>query len=123
MAEIYKTFSKIYMETGDTMLNWKLWSEAYKLVPTLASACKDTIVENPKLVKMINDKEKIDAVVTLSNCGSFLSHIFDTQLIMFRGETVRLARFKSTNFLIFSVVQYFSFETGPFFDSHQERLH
>ena len=110
------------METGDTMLNWKLWSEAYKLVPTLASACKDTIVENPKLVKMINDKEKIDAVVTLSNCGSFLSHIFDTQLIMFRGETVRLARFKSTNFLIFSVVQYFSFETGPFFDSHQERL-
>ena len=75
------------METGDTLINWKLWSEAYKIVPKFASACKDSILENPKLVKMIEDKEKIDAVVTLGNCGSFLSHIFDSQLIMFREET------------------------------------
>ena len=83
MAEIYKNFSKIYMETGDTLLNWRLWYEGFKLVPKFASLCKDSILENPNLVKMINDKEKIDAVITLSNCGAFLSHLFDTQLIMF----------------------------------------
>ena len=83
MAEIYNNFSKIYMETGDTLLNWKLWYEGFKLVPRFSSLCKDSILENPNLLKMIDDKEKIDGVITMGTCGAFLSHLFDTQVIMF----------------------------------------
>ena len=32
---------------------------------------------------MIDDKEKIDGVITMGTCGAFLSHLFDTQVIMF----------------------------------------
>ena len=83
MAEIYKKFSKIYMESGGSMTNPTLWYEAWKLTGPMASMCKDSIVENPKLVKMLDDKIKVDAVVLLSPCGMFLAHKFDSPLIMF----------------------------------------
>ena len=65
------------------MTNLKLWYEGIKIWQSLASYCKDSLVENPKLVKMIEDKVKIDAVIGLSSCGYFLSHAFETQLIPF----------------------------------------
>ena len=56
------------------MTNLKLWYEGFTFWQSLASYCK----ENPKLVKMIEYKVKIDAVVALSSCGYFLSHDFET---------------------------------------------
>ena len=81
MADIYKQFSKLYMEEADASLSWKLWYEGYKTVLQMGSICKDAILENPKLLKMIDEKVKIDAVIALSGCGAVMSHMFDTQLI------------------------------------------
>ena len=83
MVEVYKNFSKILMETGGSMTNLKLWYKGITFWQSLASYCKDSLLENPKLVKMIEDKVKIDAVIGLSSCGYFLSHAFETQLIPF----------------------------------------
>ena len=70
------------METGKTF-SWEIVLEWFKLYPKMASLCKDSILQSPKLVKMIDDKAKFDAIITFTNCGSILSHFFDSQLIMF----------------------------------------
>ena len=61
------------------MTNLKLWYEGFTFWQSLASYCKDSLLENPKLVKMIEDKVKIDAVVALSSCGYFLFHYFESR--------------------------------------------
>ena len=81
--EIYKNFSKILMESGGSMANPRIWIEAVKMWLNMGSVCKDSILENPKFVKMIDDKVNVDAVVSLSSCGYFLSHLFDSPLILF----------------------------------------
>ena len=55
---------------------FNIWSQ-------MSSVCKDSILENPKLLKMIDDNVKVDAVVTMMSCGSFLSHKFNSPLICF----------------------------------------
>ena len=55
---------------------FKLWSQMF-------SICKDSLVENPKLLNMIDANVKVDAVVTMMSCGSFLSHKFNSPLIWF----------------------------------------
>ena len=73
MVEVYNNFSKVLMETGGSLTNMNLWYEGIKIWHSLASYCKDSLLENPKLVKMMEDKVKIDAVVALSSCWYFLS--------------------------------------------------
>ena len=67
------------MESGSPMKFiqvFKIWSQMFSL-------CKESIVENPKLLDMIDANVKIDAVVTMMSCGSFLSHKFNSPLIWF----------------------------------------
>merc|ERR1711971_1244677 len=71
------------MENGGSMTNPTLWYEGLKLLGPMASMCRDSLIENPKLVKMLDDKIKVDAVVLLSPCGMLLAHIFDSPVIMF----------------------------------------
>ena len=85
--EIYKNISKIMIESGGSLANPRIWIEAVKMWLNMASVCKDSILENPKFVKMIDDKVNVDAVVAfsspLSSCGFFISHLFDSPLIPF----------------------------------------
>ena len=52
------------MESGGSMANPRIWIEAVKLWLNMASVCKDSVLENPKFVKMIDDKVNVDAVVS-----------------------------------------------------------
>ena len=81
--EIFKNLSKSFMESGGSLANPRIWIEAVKMWLNMASVCKDSILENPKFVKMIDDKVNVDAVVSLSSCGFFISHLFDSPLIPF----------------------------------------
>jgi hypothetical protein len=79
MAPVLTNISKIYLESGGPMKFiqvFNIWSQMF-------SFCKDSIIENPKLLKMIDANVKVDAVVTMMSCGSFLSHKFDSPLIWF----------------------------------------
>ena len=62
--EMYKNFSKIMMENGGSLANPRIWIEAAKMWLNKASVCKDSVLENPKFVKMIDDKVNVDAVVS-----------------------------------------------------------
>ena len=85
--EIYKNISKVVMESGGSMANPRMWIEGVRICLKMASVCKISILENPKFVKMIDDKVNVDAVVSfhspLSSCGFFISHLFDSPLIPF----------------------------------------
>ena len=83
MAAVYQKYSKLIMETGGSITSPKLWVEGMKMWDDMASICTDSLLENPKLVKMMDDKVKVDAVITLAPCGYFLAHHFDCPLIPF----------------------------------------
>merc|ERR1719412_784656 len=72
------------MESGYSMLDPRMWYESYKLVSNdMQSLCSDSIAESPELMKMINEHAKVDVVITLSTCGSYLAHVFDSPIILF----------------------------------------
>ena len=83
MAAIYTKFSKLIMETGGSITSPTLWFEGIKVWQDMASMCIDSLLENPKLVKMMDDKVKVDAVITMMSCGYFMAHHFDCPLIPF----------------------------------------
>lgn len=72
------------MEQGGSMLNLRYWYEGLKLFrSSFRTLCADSVREAPELMKMINDHEKVDVVITLSSCGAFLAHLFDSPVILF----------------------------------------
>ena len=79
MAPAITNISKIYLESGGPMK----FIQVFNIWSQMSSICKDSILENPKLLKMIDDNVKVDAVVTFSSCGTFLSHKFNSPLIWF----------------------------------------
>ena len=80
---MYKKFSKLLMESGGSIFNPSLWIEGLKVWKEMGSFCIDCLLENPKLVKLMDDKVKVDSVITIHGCGIFLAHHFDCPLIPF----------------------------------------
>lgn len=85
MSEVFKKFSKIYMESGGSSgLDLRIWYEGLKMMRTsFKGLCSESITGSPELMKMIEERVKVDVVITMSTCGSFLAHVFDSPLIMF----------------------------------------
>ena len=81
MVEVYKNFSKIYMESGGSLANAKIWIEGMKLMNEFRDYCKATLIENPRFVKMLDEKTHIDAVISMGTCGYYLAHHFNCPLI------------------------------------------
>ena len=78
-----QSFSKVLMK-GYSTLDPRYWYEAIKLFKgELRTMCSDSLLESPELVKIINEKRKVDAVVMLGTCASFLGHALDSPLITF----------------------------------------
>ena len=74
----------MYMENGGNMLDPKLWYEGVKTIKaSLSNACTESLTENPELIQMIEQKVKVDVVITMSSCGSVLAHFFDSPIIFF----------------------------------------
>merc|ERR1711981_551119 len=71
MAEMYNKFSKLIMETGGSITSPRLWIEAINVWKDMGSFCIDSLLENPKLVKLMDDKVKVDAVIAMTGCGIF----------------------------------------------------
>ena len=72
------------MENGGSLLDPRIWYEGMKTIKaSFSNICTENIIESPDLLKMIEEKEKIDAVVTLSSCGSLLAHFLDAPIIFF----------------------------------------
>ena len=71
------------METGGSIASARIWIEAMKLMDDFRDYCRDTLIENPKFVKMLDEKIHVDAVITMSSCGMYLAHHFDCPLIPF----------------------------------------
>ena len=72
------------MENGGNMLDPRLWYEGIKTVKaSMSNICLESITESPELMKMIDQKVKVDAVITMASCGSVLAHFFDSPLILF----------------------------------------
>ena len=72
------------MESGGSTLSLKYYYDMLKLFKSnFTTICSDTILEATGLMKLIEEKEKIDGIVTFSSCGAFLSHAFDAPLILF----------------------------------------
>ena len=66
------------------MLDPRLWYEGIKTVKaSMSNICLESITESPELMKMIDQKVKVDAVITMASCGSVLAHFFDSPLILF----------------------------------------
>ena len=81
--KIFQTFSKVMLK-GYSTLDPRYWYEALKLFKgELRTMCSDSLLESPELVKIINEKRKVDAVVMLGTCASFLGHALDSPLITF----------------------------------------
>ena len=72
------------MKNGGSLLDPRIWYEGIKTIKaSFSNICTENIIESPDLLKMIEEKEKIDAVVTLSSCGSLLAHFLDAPIIFF----------------------------------------
>ena len=72
------------METGGSSLNLRIWYEGIKMMrSSFRNLCFESITQSPELMKMINQDVKIDVVITMSSCGAFLAHLFDSPLVMF----------------------------------------
>ena len=71
---------------GDISLTEKynLLKSFYKIITEdYVPMCARTFLDSPELMKIIREKPKFNAVVTLWKCGVFLSHVLDTPLIWF----------------------------------------
>ena len=81
---MYKKFSATWMKRGGSMLDPRIWYESIQLVKgEFRNMCRDSIIEYPELMEMIEKKVKVDAVVAMSSCGYFLAHMFDSQIIVY----------------------------------------
>ena len=79
-----KKFSSMWLKRGGSMLDLRVWYDFIQLMRgEFRNLYRDSILDSPELMKMIDKPEKFDAVITLSSCGAFLAHIFDAPLIMF----------------------------------------
>ena len=66
------------------MLDLRVWYDFIQLMRgEFRNLCRDSILDSPELMEMIEKQEKVDAVITLSSCGAFMAHLFDAPLIMF----------------------------------------
>ena len=66
------------------MLDPTYWYEAIKLMKgEFRDICRDSIIEYPALMEMIEKKVQVDAVVTMTPCGYVVAHLLDTQIIVF----------------------------------------
>ena len=65
-------------------LDPRYWYEALKIFKNeLRTMCSDSLLESPELMKIINEKRRVDAVVMLGTCAAFLGHALDSPLITF----------------------------------------
>ena len=71
------------MESGNSFANIHVWIEALKMMDEYRDYCKDSLIENPKLVEMLDEKIQIDAVISFSSCGTYLAHHLNCPLIPF----------------------------------------
>ena len=66
------------------MLDIRVWYDFIQLMRgEFRNLCRDSILDSPELMEMIEKQVKVDAVITLSSCGAFMAHLFDAPLIMF----------------------------------------
>ena len=66
------------------MLDPRVWYDFFKLMGgEFRNLCRDSILETPELMEMIEQQEKVDAVIILTTCGAFVAHVFDAPIIQF----------------------------------------
>lgn len=74
----------MWMKRGGSMLDPTLWYEAIKLMKgEFRNLCRDSIIDYPELMEMIDNKVKVDAVVAMTPCGYFLAHLLDSRIVVF----------------------------------------
>ena len=79
-----KKFSSMWLKRGGSMLDPRVWYEFISLMRgEFRNLCRDSILDTPELMEMIEKKEKVDAVIILTSCGAFLAHVFDAPIIQF----------------------------------------
>ena len=74
------------MEKGYSTMDPRYWYWGLNLFQTsFKNICADSMMDSPELRKMIEEKDTsdVDVVITMTNCGASLAHLFDTPLIMF----------------------------------------
>ena len=73
----------MWMEREGSMLDPRMWYESIQLMRgEFKHVCRDSILDYPELMEMIEKKTKIDAVISMSPCGNFLAHLFDAPIIV-----------------------------------------
>ena len=88
VEKVYKDYSKFIMETGATAASPSFWWFMYKtLTQDLKNVCSDALIDTVKEFGNQKMDKNIDIVIinnwAFGYCGSVLSHLFNSSLIIF----------------------------------------
>ena len=62
-------------------MNPRLWMYWLNFFQENQRICINAITERPELVKMIEEQEKVDVVVSMNTCSHFLAHLLDAKIV------------------------------------------
>ena len=59
------------------------WKFAYRFIQTQQRTCITSILERPELLSMVKEKKKVDVVITMGTCGSYVAQLLDAKIVKF----------------------------------------
>ena len=93
------------MEEGMSPFNLKYWYMGYEFWTKNKNICIDSIKERPELVKMIEDKTKVDIVMSMGSCGQLLGKLLDAKVVNFCPAGIVAMHSKATGNAVNPFVQ------------------